>query len=61
MRQYESAFLGLILAGVVMMVIGLGLIMGSGRSDNRTSIAQQFVDRTPGFAGGLHEGSPIRR
>jgi hypothetical protein len=35
MRQYESAFLGLILAGVVMMIIGLGLMMSSVRTSDR--------------------------
>ena len=29
MKQYESAFLGLILAGVLMMIIGLGLMLSS--------------------------------
>lgn len=29
MKDYASAFLGLILAGVLMMVIGLGLMMSS--------------------------------
>ena len=34
MKHFESAFLGLILAGVLMMVIGLSLLMTSARSDS---------------------------
>jgi hypothetical protein len=42
MRQYESAFLGLILAGVVMMVIGVGLMMFSvGSSDRHASTVER--------------------
>jgi hypothetical protein len=32
MKDFGSAFLGLILAGVLMMVIGIGLLMSSARS-----------------------------
>ena len=32
MKQFESAFLGLILAGVLMMIVGIGLLMTTARS-----------------------------
>ena len=43
MKDYESAFLGLILAGVLMMVVGLGLLMPTAaRSDSpRVSLAER--------------------
>jgi len=34
MKDYESGFLALILAGVLTMVIGLGLMMSAGRTPN---------------------------
>jgi hypothetical protein len=32
MKEFESVFLGLILAGVVLMIIGFGLMMAPARS-----------------------------
>jgi hypothetical protein len=55
MKQYESAFLGLILAGVVMMIIGLGLIMTSARSPDGPHwvfAERQAIERPPTAAAG---------
>ena len=43
MRDYESGFLALILAGVLMMVIGLGLMVSAVRSpdDARAGLGQR--------------------
>ena len=57
MKQFESAFLGLILAGVLMMVIGLGLLMSSGRSSDgaRAVLAERYAaERLPAFATGIN-------
>lgn len=51
MKYYESAFLGLILAGVLMMIVGLGLMMPPASSPDsarvtyaeRRAIAQASV------------------
>ena len=62
MRQYESAFLGLILAGVVMMVIGVGLIVMSQRStDSHTTLAERLADRPPSYANRTIDSPPARR
>ena len=53
MKHYENAFLGLILAGVLLMIIGLGLTMSPASSpDNvhvtfaeKRAIAQASADR----------------
>lgn len=60
MKQYESAFLGLILAGVVMMIVGVGLMISSARSsDNNTALAQQLAARSPPHEAGLSQPQPI--
>jgi hypothetical protein len=43
MMDYESAFLGLILAGVLLMITGLGLMMPSaaGPDDSRITFAER--------------------
>lgn len=40
MKDYSSAFLGLILAGVVMLVIGLGLMVKPGSGLSRPTLAE---------------------
>jgi hypothetical protein len=39
MKDYESGFLALILAGILMMVIGLGLTVSAARSPNEARAA----------------------
>jgi hypothetical protein len=39
MKDYESGFLALILAGILMMVIGLGLMVSAARSPNEARAA----------------------
>lgn len=42
MKHYESAFLGLILAGVLMMIIGLGLMISPVSPDSaRVTFAEK--------------------
>jgi hypothetical protein len=45
MMDYESAFLGLIVAGVLLMITGLGLMMpsASGLEASRTSFAERWL------------------
>ena len=53
MKDYENAFLGLILAGVLMMIIGLGLMLAPARSQaggGTAHVAKYEVDRVQGFA-----------
>lgn len=40
MRDYESGFLALILAGVLMMVVGLGLMLSAARSPDGFHLAE---------------------
>jgi hypothetical protein len=41
MKDYESGFLALILAGVLMMVIGLGLMVSAARSSGDSAFLEQ--------------------
>jgi hypothetical protein len=54
MKDFESAFLGLILAGLLMMAIGVGLMMSLARvraPETRLSLAErQAVERAPAYA-----------
>lgn len=40
MKDYSSAFLGMILAGVVMLVVGLGLMVKPGNGWSRPTLAE---------------------
>lgn len=40
MKDYSSAFLGMILAGVVMLVVGLGLMVKPGNGLSRPTLAE---------------------
>jgi hypothetical protein len=45
MNDYASGFLALILAGVLMMVIGIGLLVSTAHSpDGRAGLAERRVD-----------------
>jgi hypothetical protein len=53
MKEYENAFLGLILAGVLLMIIGLGLMMTPARSMasvHATFAETQAVAGAPAYA-----------
>ncbi|MDQ8727034.1 hypothetical protein [Bradyrhizobium sp. LHD-71] len=51
MNNYERLFLGLIFAGILMMVVGLGLMLSPARlTDSRLATAfKQVVDRAPTY------------
>jgi hypothetical protein len=54
MKEYETAFLGLILAGVVLMIVGFGLMMTPARSIEgpRTVLAwKPAADAAPAIRG----------
>jgi hypothetical protein len=65
MKEYENAFLGLILAGVLLMIIGLGLMMTPARSMDsvRATFAEkQAVARAPAYTAVRASGTqPIYR
>jgi hypothetical protein len=63
MKHFESAFLGLILAGVLMMVIGLSLLMTSARSDSaRPMLAEgRATAQAPVYARGPGSARTIYR
>lgn len=53
MKDYSSAFLGMILAGVVMLVIGLGLMVKPSNGLSRPTLAennQPLRAQTPPYA-----------
>ena len=49
MKDYESGFLALILAGILVMVIGLGLMVSAARAPNeaRAGLGQQRSSAPP--------------
>lgn len=50
MKDYESGFLMLILAGILVMVIGLGLMMSAARSpDDLSLVVRRTVEPSPAF------------
>jgi hypothetical protein len=55
MKKLESAFLGLIAAGVVLMVVGITLMMtfaGEPSHDSRVSLVERrAVEAAPDYAG----------
>jgi hypothetical protein len=60
MKDYGSGFLALILAGVLMMVIGIGLMISVARApDNVSLVERRMIERSPVFALRLmgHPGS----
>jgi hypothetical protein len=51
MKDYGSGFLALILAGVLMMVIGIGLMISVARApDNVSLVERRMIERSPVFA-----------
>jgi hypothetical protein len=51
MKDYGSGFLVLILAGILMMVIGVGLMMSVGRSpENISLVERRVIPPSPVFA-----------
>jgi hypothetical protein len=51
MKDYGSGFLALILAGILMMVIGIGLMMSVGRSPDNISLVERRTNApSPVFA-----------
>jgi hypothetical protein len=62
MKDYASGFLALILAGILMMVIGIGLMLPAARSpDNVRLVERRAIAPSPVFAVRLmSHASPLR-
>jgi hypothetical protein len=65
MMDYESAFLGLILAGVLLMIAGLGLLMptaGGPEASRITFAEKRLIERPPldAAAGSKAHGPLVR-
>jgi hypothetical protein len=51
MKDYGSGFLALILAGILMMVIGIGLMISLARApDNVSLVERRMIEPSPVFA-----------
>jgi hypothetical protein len=66
MRDYGSGFLALILAGILMMVLGIGLMISTAHSPDGVSLVERrTIQTSPVFAlrlmglGGVMPATPI--
>ena len=62
MKDYESGFLALILAGILMMVIGIGLMIPAARAPDNPSVSSKGGRSGPrrSFAAALDRRPRVR-